>query len=60
MIIKLAIKYLHGKKVFSAKHILCKTESRWHNEPWTFVSIHTNGTIRVKCGNKSERLNKNK
>jgi hypothetical protein len=25
--------------------------------PWTITPVHTNGTIRVQCGNKSERMN---
>jgi len=54
MIIKLAIKYLYGKKVFSAKQSL---DGLTNHEPWTIVSVHTNGTIRVKRANKSERLN---
>jgi hypothetical protein len=39
------------------KGILCKAESKWHNDPWTIVTVHTNGTIRVQHGNKLERLN---
>ena len=46
-----------GDKILVRKDgILCKTESRWINEPCTIVSVHTNGTIRVTRGNKSERL----
>jgi hypothetical protein len=37
--------------------ILCKAESRYLKEPWTITSVHTNGTIRVQCRNKSERMN---
>ncbi len=37
--------------------ILCKAESRYLREPWLTTSVHTNGTIRVQCGNKSERMN---
>ncbi len=37
--------------------ILCKTESRYDSEPWTITSVHTNGTIRVERGTKSERIN---
>jgi len=37
--------------------ILCKSESRYENEPWTITSVHTNGTIRIQSGTKSERLN---
>ena len=50
--------YKVGDKILVRKDgILRKTESRWINEPWTIVSVHTNGTIRVTRGNKSERLN---
>jgi hypothetical protein len=37
--------------------ILCKAESRWQKDPWTITTVHTNGTITIQCGNKSERLN---
>ncbi len=37
--------------------ILHKTESRYGSEPWTITSVHTNGTIRVESGSKSEGLN---
>ena len=31
--------------------------SRYGKEPLTIISVHTNGTIRVQCGSKSERIN---
>ncbi len=37
--------------------ILRKAESRWIKEPWTITTVHTNGTIRIQCGTKSERFN---
>jgi hypothetical protein len=37
--------------------ILCKAESRYLREPWLIISVHANGTIRVQCRNKSERMN---
>jgi hypothetical protein len=50
--------YKAGDKILVRKYgILCRTESRWINEPCTIVSVHTNGKIRVRRGNKSERLN---
>ncbi len=50
--------YKVGGKVFVWKDgILCKTESRYDSEPWTIMSVHTNGTIRVERGSESERLN---
>ena len=50
--------YQVGQKVLVENDgILCKAEYRYHREPWTITSVHTNGTIRVQCGNKSERVN---
>ncbi len=37
--------------------ILRKSESWYESEPWTITSDHTNGTMRIQCGIKSERLN---
>jgi len=37
--------------------ILRKAESIWRKEPWTITTIHMNGTIRIQCGTKSERIN---
>jgi hypothetical protein len=49
--------YKVGDKVLVRKDgILRKTESRYDSEPWTITSVHTNGTIRVECGTKSERI----
>jgi hypothetical protein len=36
--------------------ILHKAESIWKKEPWTIMTVHTNGTIRIQCGTKSERI----
>ena len=50
--------YKVGGKVLVRKDgILRKTESRYDSEPWTITSVHTNGTIRVERGTKSERIN---
>ena len=50
--------YKVGDKVLIRKDgILRKTESRYDSEPWTITSVHTNGTIRVERGTKSERIN---
>ena len=50
--------YIVGDKVLVRKDgILRKSESPYHSEPWTITSVHTNGTIRVKRGIKSERIN---
>jgi hypothetical protein len=37
--------------------ILRKAESRYLREPWLITSVHTNGTIRIQCKNKSEKMN---
>ena len=50
--------YKVGDKVLLRKDgILCKSESWYESDPWTITSVHTNGTIRVQRGTKSERLN---
>jgi hypothetical protein len=50
--------YQVGQKVLIRNdRILRKAESRYLREPWTITSVHTNGKIRVQCGNKSERMN---
>jgi hypothetical protein len=37
--------------------ILRNAESRWHKKPRLIISVHTNGTITVQCGNKIDRIN---
>ena len=50
--------YKVGDKILIREDvILCKAEFRWIKEPWTITTVHTNGTIRIKCGTKSERIN---
>ena len=50
--------YKVGDKVLVAKDgILCKSEYKYGKEPWTITTVHTNGTIRVQCGTKLERIN---
>ncbi len=47
--------YKVGDKVLLQKEgILCKTESCYECDLWTIRSVHTNETIRVQCGTKSE------
>ncbi len=36
--------------------ILRKAESAHGKEPWTINTVHINGTIRIHCGTKMERL----
>ena len=46
-----------GDKILIRKDgILRKAESIWRN-PWTIMTVHTNKTIRIQCGTKSERIN---
>jgi hypothetical protein len=50
--------YKVGDKVLIRKDgILCTSESRYDSEPWTIMSVHTNGTIRIECRTKPERIN---
>ncbi len=50
--------YKVGEKVLIQKdRILRKAESKWIKEPWTIMTVHTNGTIKIQCGTKSERVN---
>jgi hypothetical protein len=50
--------YQPGDKVLLRKDgILRKSESKFHKEPWTISTVHTNGTIRINHGTKSEQLN---
>jgi hypothetical protein len=50
--------YQVGQKVLVRNDgILCKAQSRYLREPWLITSVHTNGTIRIQCKNKSERTN---
>jgi hypothetical protein len=37
------------------KGILRKAESAYGKELWTITTVHTNGTIRIQCGTKTER-----
>ena len=50
--------YQPSNKVILIKDgILCKSESRYGSDPWTIMSVHTNGTIRIQSETKSEKLN---
>jgi hypothetical protein len=50
--------YAVGDKVLVGKEgIHRKSESKYEKEPWTVSQVHTNGTLRIRCGTKSERLN---
>ncbi len=42
--------YKVGDKTLIQKDgILRKAESIWKKEPWTIMTVHTNGTIRIQC-----------
>ena len=50
--------YKVGDKILIRKDsILHIAESIWKKEPWTTTTVHTNGTIRIQCGTKLERIN---
>jgi hypothetical protein len=50
--------YKVGDKILIRKDgILRKAESIWKKEPWTIMTVHTNGTIRIQCRTKSGRIN---
>ncbi len=47
--------YKVGDKVLVInKGILRKAESTYGKEPWTITTVHTNGTIRIQRGTKTE------
>jgi hypothetical protein len=47
--------YKAGDKVLVINEgILCKAESAYGKEPRTITTVHTNGTIRIQCGTKTE------
>jgi hypothetical protein len=49
--------YKVGDKVLVINEgILHKSESPYGKEPWTITTVHTNGTIRIQRGTKTERL----
>jgi len=49
--------YKVGAKILVIKEgILRKAESNYGKEPWNITTDHTNGTIRIQCGTRTERL----
>ncbi len=47
--------YKVGDKVLLINEgILCKAESAYGKEPWTITTVHTNGTIRIQRGTRTE------
>eukprot|EP00804_Cyclotella_cryptica_P026660 CCRYP_019078-RA/>CCRYP_019078-RA protein AED:0.45 eAED:0.45 QI:0/-1/0/1/-1/0/1/0/100 len=50
--------YKIGDRVLLCKEgILHKSKSKYHKDPCTISTVHTNATIRVHPRTKSERLN---
>ena len=50
--------YKDGDKILiQKKGILHKAESRWIKQPWTIITVHMNGTIKIQCGTKLEHIN---
>jgi hypothetical protein len=47
---------VRDKVIVINESILLKAESAYGKEPWTITTVHTNGTIRIQCGTKTERL----
>jgi len=48
--------YTVGDKILIHKDgILRIAESIRRKDPWTITTVHTNGTIRIQCGTKSEK-----
>jgi hypothetical protein len=45
---------VRNKVLLIIEGILCKAESAYGKEPWTITTVHTNGTIRIQCGTKTE------
>jgi hypothetical protein len=49
--------YKVGDKVLVINEgILSKAESAYGKKPWTITTVHTNGTIRIQRGTKTEGL----
>jgi hypothetical protein len=45
---------VEDKELVINKGILRKTESANGKEPWTITTVHTNGTIKIQHGIKTE------
>jgi hypothetical protein len=42
--------YKVGQKILARnKGNTRKAESRWQKDPWTIITVHTNGTITIQC-----------
>ncbi len=47
---------VRNKVVLINEGILHKVESAYSKEPWIITTVHTNGTIRIQRGTRTERL----
>ncbi len=42
--------YKVGQKILvRSKGIFRKAQSIWQKDPWTIMTVHTNGTITIQC-----------
>jgi hypothetical protein len=48
---------IDDKVLVTQEGILCKVEYPYSKVPWTIMTVHTNGTIRIQRGTQSERIN---
>ena len=46
-----------GKVLIHKDGKLHKGETKYQKDEWTITEVHMNGTIRIQCRHKSERLN---
>jgi hypothetical protein len=46
-----------SKVLLTQEGILRKAESPYSKKPWTIITVHMNGTIRIQHGTQSERHN---
>jgi hypothetical protein len=46
-----------NKVLLTQEGILHKAESPYSKKPWTIMTVHMNGTIRIQRGIQLERLN---
>ncbi len=46
-----------GRVLVIQDGILCKAQSPHGKDPWTLTTVHTNGTIKIQCRTKMERIN---
>jgi hypothetical protein len=47
---------VRDKVLLIKKGILRKAKSAYNKEPWTIMTVHMNGTIRIQCGTRTELI----